>query len=143
MGVVGTGVAEALSTQGSLLEESAGLPLKLQGILVRDAGRSRSSLVDASLITTEAKDVLDNPDVDIVIELMGGEDAALPAIRGALADGCSVVTGNKEVMAKHGAGLLAMARAKGGSLKFEAAVGGAIPVISALERGLTGREFGP
>ena len=81
MGVVGTGVAEALSTQGSFLEESVGLPLKLQGILVRDAGRSRSSLVDASLITTEAKDILENPDVDIVIELMGGEDAALPAIR--------------------------------------------------------------
>lgn len=138
MGVVGTGVAEALSTQGSLLEESVGLPLKLQGILVRDAGRNRSSLVDATLITTEAQDVLDNPDIDIVIELMGGEDAALPAIRGALADGRSVITGNKEVMAKHGAGLLAMAGAKGANLKFEAAVGGAIPVISALERGLTG-----
>ncbi len=138
MGVVGTGVAEALSTEGSFLEESVGLPLTLQGILVRDATRSRSSVVDAALITTEAKDVLENPDVDIVIELMGGEDAALPAIRGALAAGRSVVTGNKEVMAKHGAGLLGMARAKGASLKFEAAVGGAIPVISALERGLTG-----
>lgn len=138
MGVVGTGVAEALSTQDSFLEESVGLPLKLQGILVRDAKRSRSSLVDVTLITTEAKDVLENPDVDIVIELMGGEDAALPAIRRALADGLCVVTGNKEVMAKHGAGLLAMARAKRASLKFEAAVGGAIPVISALERGLTG-----
>ena len=125
MGVVGTGVAEALTTRASFLEESVGLPL-------------RSSLVDASLITTEGKDILDNPDVDIVIELMGGEDAALPAIRGALADGRSVVTGNKEVMAKHGAGLLAMARAIGVSLKFEAAVGGAIPVIAALERGLTG-----
>ncbi len=138
MGVVGTGVAEALSTQGSFLEESIGLPLKLQGILVRDARRNRSSLVDSSLVTTESKDVLENPEVDIVIELMGGEDAALPAIRGALADGRSVVTGNKEVMAKHGAGLLAMARSKGASLKFEAAVGGAIPVISALERGVTG-----
>ncbi len=138
MGVVGTGVAEALSTEASFLEQSVGLPLQLRGILVRDAGRSRSSSVDSSLITTEAKDVLEHPDVDIVIELMGGEDAALPAIRGALADGRSVVTGNKEVMAKHGAGLLAMARAKGASLKFEAAVGGAIPVISALERGVTG-----
>ncbi len=138
MGVVGTGVAEALTTRASFLEESVGLPLRLHGILVRDAGRSRSSVVDASLITTNGKDILENPDVDIVIELMGGEDAALPAIRGALADGRSVVTGNKEVMAKHGAGLLAMARAKGVSLKFEAAVGGAIPVISALERGLTG-----
>jgi len=138
MGVVGTGVAEALATESSFLEESVGLPLRLQGILVRDAGRSRSSLVDATLITTEAKDVLENPNVDIVIELMGGEDAALPAIRGALANGNSVVTGNKEVMAKHGAGLLAMAGAKGTSLKFEAAVGGAIPVISALERGVTG-----
>lgn len=138
MGVVGTGVAEALSIHGSFLQESVGLPLKLQGILVRDAGRSRSALVDSSLITTQSKDVLENPEVDIVIELMGGEDAALPAIRGALADGRSVVTGNKEVMAKHGAGLLAMARAKGASLKFEAAVGGAIPVISALERGVTG-----
>jgi len=138
MGVVGTGVAEALSIHGSFLQESVGLPLKLQGILVRDAGRSRSALVDSSLITTQSKDVLENPEVDIVIELMGGEDAALPAIRGTLADGRSVVTGNKEVMAKHGAGLLAMARAKGASLKFEAAVGGAIPVISALERGVTG-----
>ena len=138
MGVVGTGVAEALSAEHSFLTESAGLPLKLKGILVRDAGRTRSSLVDSSLITTDLKSILDDPDVDIVIELMGGEDAALEAIRGALAKGRSVVTGNKEVMAKHGAGLMAMAQSTGARLKFEAAVGGAIPVISALERGLTG-----
>ena len=138
MGVVGTGVAEALQTGGAFLAESAGLPVKLRGILVRDAGRARSPVVDSSLITTDANAVLEDPNVDIVIELMGGEDAALPAIRGALASGRSVVTGNKEVMAKHGAGLMGMARSKGASLKFEAAVGGAIPVISALERGLPG-----
>ena len=138
MGVVGTGVAEALTTDDSFIEESVGLPLKIRGILVRDAGRERSSLIDRSLITTDVISILEDPAVDIVIELMGGEDAALPAIRTALSTGRSVVTGNKEVMAKHGAGLLAMAQAKGAALKFEAAVGGAIPVVSALQRGLTG-----
>ena len=138
MGVVGTGVAEALTTQNAFLAEAAGLPIKLSSIVVRDASRSRSPLIDSSLIVTDMNSVLENPDIDIVIELMGGEDAALPAIRGALARGQSVVTGNKEVMAKHGAGLTAMAQAKGAQLKFEAAVGGAIPVISALERGITG-----
>ena len=138
MGVVGTGVAEALTTDDSFIEESVGLPLKIRGILVRDAGRERSSLIDRSLITTDVISILEDPAVDIVIELMGGEDAALPAIRTALSTGRSVVTGNKEVMAKHGAGLLAMAQAKGAALKFEAAVGGAIPVVSALQRGLRG-----
>ena len=138
MGVVGTGVAEALSDDDPFIRQSVGLPLKLRGILVRDVARQRSSLVDRSLITTDVTSILEDPTVDIVIELMGGEDAALPAIRTALSTGRSVVTGNKEVMAKHGSGLLAMAQAKGAVLKFEAAVGGAIPVVSALQRGLTG-----
>ena len=138
MGVVGTGVAEALSGDDPFIRQSVGLPLKLRGILVRDVARQRSPLVDRSLITTDVTAILEDPSVDIVIELMGGEDAALPAIRTALSTGRSVVTGNKEVMAKHGSGLLAMAQAKGAVLKFEAAVGGAIPVVSALQRGLTG-----
>ncbi len=138
MGVVGTGVAEALSSQGEFVQQSVGLPLKLHGILIRDEARQRSPHVDRSLLTSDVTRILDDPDVDIVIELMGGESAALHAIRTALSRGRSVVTGNKEVMAKHGGGLIAMALANGAELKFEAAVGGAIPIVSTLQHGLTG-----
>ncbi len=141
MGVVGTNVAEALSGERASLTEAIGLPPQLLGILVRDASKKRSQAVDPSLITTDLSQILEDPRVDIVIELMGGEDFALSAIRTSIGAGKSVVTGNKEVMAKHGAGLMAMARNKNVALEFEAAVGGAIPVISSLQRGLAGTRI--
>ena len=141
MGVVGGSVAEALSGERAALTEAIGLPPQLLGILVRDASKRRSQAVDASLITTDLSRILEDPRVDIVIELMGGEDFALSAIRTSIGAGKSVVTGNKEVMAKHGAGLMAMARNKNVALAFEAAVGGAIPVISSLQRGLAGTRI--
>ncbi len=141
MGVVGTGVAEALTAQADFVQESVGFPVNLRGILVRDAAKKRSAIVDRSLITTNLSSILEDPAVDIVIELMGGEDAALAAIRTSLSTGRSVVTGNKEVMAKHGAELFTLAHSADAALRFEAAVGGAIPVISALQRGLTGARI--
>ena len=141
MGVVGTSVAEALVEDEASLTNAIGLPSRLLGILVRDDAKQRSPVVDSSLITTDLNRILEDPRIDIVIELMGGEDFALSAIRTSLAAGKSIVTGNKEVMAKHGAGLMAMARHKNVAIEFEAAVGGAIPVISSLQRGLAGTRI--
>ena len=141
MGVVGTSVAEALVEDEASLTNAIGLPAQLLGVLVRDAAKQRSPVVDSSLITTDLSRILEDPRIDIVIELMGGEDFALSAIRTALAAGKSIVTGNKEVMAKHGAGLMAMARHNNVAIEFEAAVGGAIPVVSSLQRGLAGTRI--
>jgi homoserine dehydrogenase len=136
MGVVGTGVAQALVQRAGLLQEQAGLPLKLTRVLVRDAKRARGVEVPRELFTTDPARVIDDPDTDIVVELMGGEEPAHAYIRRALEAGCPVVTANKEVMAKHGPTLQKLARERGAALLYEASVGGGIPLIATIRRGL-------
>ena len=136
MGVVGGGVAQALSQRAELLQEEAGLPLHLTGVVVRDTRRPRKTKVSQDLLTTDALAVIENPETDIVIELMGGEDPALEYIRRALETGRSVVTANKEAIGKHGPQLQALAHTHGVALRYEAAVGGGIPLIATMRRGL-------
>lgn len=140
MGVVGGGVARIISEKGHQLQHLVGAPVNVQGVLVRDIGRARSFDVPASLLTTDAQDVLQNPAVDIVVELMGGEDPALDYIQKAISLGKHVVTANKEVMAKHGPDILAQAREKGVQVMFEASVAGGTPIIAPLLRDLVANE---
>ena len=134
-GNVGGGVARILSEKQDAYARQLGRPLVLQAALVRDPGRSRSFDLGA-LATTDPAHVLDDPDVDIVVEVMAGEQPALDYISRALSSGKYVVTANKEVMAKHGPRLLALARQHGVDLLFEASVGGGIPIIAPLKRDL-------
>ena len=138
MGVVGVGLVRALATRSESLVDHIGLPVKLTRVLVRDTGRNRGVDVDADLLTTDPASVVDHPDTDIVVELLGGEEPARSLIQGALELGKPVVTANKEVMAKFGAPLIQTANRHKVHLLYEAAVGGGIPLVATISRGLAG-----
>ncbi len=134
-GVVGGGVARILAEKAGVFARQLGRPLQLTGALVRDTSKQRP-FIDAGLITSDVSQLLDDPRVDIVVEVIGGEQPALDFITRALSAGKYVVTANKEVMAKHGPRLLALARQHGVDLLYEASVGGGIPIIAPLKRDL-------
>ena len=140
MGVVGGGVASVLGDKSALLAKLAGAPLKLQGALVRDLSKQRAAGLPDGALTTHADDILDNPDVDIVVEVIGGEQPALDYILKSISLGKHVVTANKEVMAKHGAKILTHARKHGVQVLFEASVAGGTPIIAPLLRDLVANE---
>ncbi len=141
MGVVGGGVAQVLLERSEAYEARVGGRLQLRHVLVRDPSRARAAAIDPALITTRADEIFDDPGVRIVVELMGGEQPALDYLRRALATGRHVVTANKEVMAKHGPELLALAQRHGVEILYEASVGGGIPLIAPLKRDLLANEI--
>ena len=132
VGVVGGGVAAALLKEPSEIAARVGCPVQLRKALVRDASRSRDVTLPPEVLTTNAADIIDDPEIDILVEVMGGSDPATEYFRRALSSGKHVVTANKEVMAKSGAELLALAQDNRVSLHFEASVGGGIPIVGCL-----------
>ncbi len=140
MGVVGGGVASVITDKGAQLAKMIGAPVKLHGALVRDLGRQRAASLPDGTLTTSADDVLDNPAVDIVVEVMGGEQPALDYILKSISLGKHVVTANKEVMAKHGAKILTEAHKRGVQVLFEASVAGGTPIIAPLLRDLVAND---
>jgi homoserine dehydrogenase len=138
-GNVGGGVVAALNAASARYARTVGRPLELRRALVRDASRARPGL-ETSQLTTKIDDVLADAGTQIVIELMGGEEPARDYIARTLASGRHVVTANKEVMAKYGAELLALAAEHEVRLLYEASVGGGIPIISPLSRDLLANE---
>lgn len=141
LGVVGSGVARILTEKADVYARTVGCPLTLRRVLVRDPAKERAFDVDAGRLTTDPRAILDDPEIDIVIEVMGGETPAFDYMREALTRGKFVVTANKEVMAKRGAELLTLARAHGVDILFEASVGGGIPIIAPLKRDLLANEI--
>jgi homoserine dehydrogenase len=141
LGVVGSGVARILQEKRDVYARQIGAELKLRRVLVRDVAKERDITIDASLLTTNPDDVLNDPDIAIVIEIMGGEEPANQYLRRALEAGKFVVTANKEVMAKHGGDLLRLARANNVDLLYEASVGGGIPIIAPLKRDLLANDI--
>ena len=140
LGVVGGGVAGALNERAETYSSRVGATLNLCRVLVRDAEKERSVKIGPGLLTVRPEDALSG-DVDIVVELMGGEHPAYELIKDSLSRGRYVVTANKEVMAKHGPELLALAAEKGVDILYEASVGGGIPIISPLKRDLSANEI--
>lgn len=136
MGVVGGGVARALSEKRTLIEGLAGAPVSLRSVLVRDANKRRSDDLPRDLLTTDIETVLGDPEIDIVVEVMGGENPALDYILKSISLGKHIVTANKEVMARHGPDILTMARKKGVRVLFEASVAGGTPIVAPLYRDL-------
>ena len=131
-GTVGREVVRALTDRGSELTAADGAPLELVGIAVRDIGRARAAGLPAALLTDAPAHLVAADDTDVIVELMGGDEPAHTLIAAALAAGKSVVTANKHVIAHHGPELEATARRTGAALRFEAAVGGGIPVLGPL-----------
>jgi homoserine dehydrogenase len=136
LGVVGTGVVRVLAERGDFFTRQVGVPIIVRRAVVRDPSKPRLAPIDPELVTDDAAALLTDPEVDVVVEVMGGEEPAHQYIRRALEAGKHVVTANKELIAKHGPELLALARERGRYLLFEASVGGGIPLIAPLRRDL-------
>ena len=141
LGVVGTGVAAKLLGSSSSLAEVTGREINLKKVLVRDLLRTRDIQLPADVLTTNAKDILADPDIHILVEVMGGTDPAESYLRQGLSSGKHVVTANKEVMAKSGFELMALARDNGVNLLFEASVGGGIPIVGCMMNELAANDI--
>jgi homoserine dehydrogenase len=142
LGTVGAGVVKLLEAQRENLEERAGCRLTLAAVADTDLTRRREGLDLARLpMTSDASAVLADPDVDIVIELVGGLEPARSFILKAFAHGKHVVTANKALLAHHGPELYEAARQRGVTLGFEAAVAGGIPLIRAVKEGLVANRI--
>jgi homoserine dehydrogenase len=137
LGTVGAGVVKLLQSRGDMLQERAGARLALAAVADTDLTRPRDGLdLRALPLTDDAARVLDDPSIQVVIELVGGLEPARTFILRALAAGKHVVTANKALLAHHGAELYEEARRRGVALAFEAAVAGGIPLIRAVKEGL-------
>jgi homoserine dehydrogenase len=140
-GTVGTGVARVLIENAELIRRRVGVPVNLVRIADLDITRDRGIAIPAGVLTTDIQQVLTDPRVDIVIELIGGYDFAKRVILDAIQRGKHVVTANKALLAVHGEEIFAAASRQGVDLGFEASVGGGIPVIRALMEGLAANNI--
>ena len=132
LGVVGTGVINAILEKGDALADHAGAPVQIAKVLVRDLQAKRPDVPKGLSLTTNPADIVNDQGIQVVIEVMGGEYPAYEYIAAALRAGKHVVTANKELMAKRGPELLHIASEHGSALRFEASVGGGIPIIGPL-----------
>ena len=143
LGVVGGQVAKVLLDRAESLTEQAGCPVILRKIKVleQDLSRPQAREIDSRLFTIDDDEFFTTPEVDIVVELIGGEEPALKYIERTLSSGKHVVTANKEVIAKYGTELASLARENNVSLNYEAAVGGGIPLIAPFQRDLIANDI--
>jgi len=135
-GTIGTGVVKILQKNSAVIRQRLGASLELQRIADLDITTARDVTVRRELLTTDAAQVLDDPEIDIVIELMGGIEPAKKFILRAIKNGKHVVTANKALLAEHGDEIFRAAAEYGVDVAFEGSVGGGIPIIRALREGL-------
>ncbi|MHB1460046.1 MAG: homoserine dehydrogenase [Armatimonadota bacterium] len=133
LGIVGTGAARVLVENADLITAKVGIPVKLTKVADKDIVTKRPVELDPSVFTTDANELLNDPDIDIVIELIGGVHPAKEFVHTALANGKHVVTANKELIAKDGHELMDMADQNKLDFMFEGAVGGGIPIIGPMK----------
>jgi homoserine dehydrogenase len=137
-GTVGSGVVRILRENRESIAQRLGFRLELARLADLDVERDRGVSLEGVALTREWREVALAPDVDVVLELVGGTHVAREIVLGALGAGKAVVTANKALLAEHGAELFAAARAQRTELAFEASVAGTIPVLRALREGLCG-----
>lgn len=140
-GTVGCGVYKALRDNGDLLAARAGVRVHLRKIAVKAFDEPRPLTIPESLLTTAWREVVEDPNVQVVAELAGGTTIAREMILTALRLGKPVVTANKALLSAHGEELFAAARQSGANLYYEASVAGGIPIIKALREGFVGNRF--
>lgn len=141
LGVVGAGTWKVLTRNAQEIARRAGRHIEVTAVAVRDVGKARSLVGDGVYITRDGLEVVRRPDIDIVVELIGGDTLAREWVMEAIAQGKHVVTANKALLAKHGNEIFAAAHAKGVMVAFEAAVAGGIPIIKAIREGLTANRI--
>jgi homoserine dehydrogenase len=144
LGVIGGQVASVLSTKAEALAEQAGCPLVLRKVKVlpQDLDRPQAQKMAKELFTTDIEEFFAEPEIDIVVEAIGGVSPALEYLTRALSGGKHAVTPNKELIAKHGAELMKLAGRQGVGLRYEASVGGGIPLISRFQYDLVANRIG-
>ena len=140
-GTIGTGVVKVIQQNAEVISQRLGAKLTLAAIADRDITTDRGVTVDPAILTDDAENVLTNPDIDVVIELIGGYEPARTFVLKALENGKHVVTANKALLALYGQELLQAAEKNNVSLLFEAAVGGGIPVLSSIRENLCANQF--
>lgn len=140
-GVVGSGVVRLLTEQATRLAQRAGRLLQLRHVVVRDAEKERLFAVPPQLVSTRDEVVYQDPDVEVVVELMGGLEPARTRILNCFKHRKHVITANKAVLATHGDELFRAAHDAGCTLGFEASVGGGIPIVHALSQGLAANDI--
>lgn len=141
LGTVGTGVYKVLKSQEPEMEAKLGAKVELKKILVRNLEKAAGKVDDPSVLTNDPKEILEDPEIEIVIEVMGGMQPAFSYMLAALNAGKSVVTANKDVVASEGKKLLEAARASGRDFLYEASVAGGIPILRPLKQCLAGNHI--
>jgi homoserine dehydrogenase len=141
LGTVGSGAVRLLQQNAELIRHRVGVPIEVSRIAVRDLRRDRGLTLPQGVVTDNPADVVDDPNIDIVVELIGGYEPAKELILRAIARGKHVVTANKALLAVHGAEIHEAARRASVSIGFEGSVGGGIPVIKALREALAGNRI--
>ena len=140
-GTVGGGVFEALQRNGALLASRLGADVRVQRVVVRDLKKNRAAKIPKNLLTTDWREVVFDPHVQLVAELIGGTTVAREVILAALKLGKPVITANKALLSAHGEELFAAAKKYGANLYYEASVCGGIPIIKSLREGFVGNRI--
>ncbi len=140
-GTVGAGVAGGLLKNRELMAQRLGVDIVLKKIADLDIETDRGIKLDPSLLTTDAKSVINDPDIQIIVELIGGTGIAKDFVLAAFEAGKSVVTANKKLLAEYGDEIFSSAGKNGVDIYFGASVGGGIPIIRVLREGLAGNEI--
>ncbi|HID07445.1 MAG TPA: homoserine dehydrogenase, partial [Armatimonadetes bacterium] len=141
LGTVGSAVVALLWRNREIIQHRAGCAIEIAKVAVRHPDRMRPVMVDPALMTTNANAVVKDPNVDIVVELIGGVEPAYEYVMGAIEAGKSVVTANKELLAKRGSDILDAAKEHGVDVYFEGSVAGGIPLIMPLKQSLVGNRI--
>mgnify|MGYP000854536206 CR=1 FL=1 len=140
-GNIGAGVVRLLQENADTVRQKVGSGITLKRIADLDITTDRGVRVDPSILTTDVNELLDDPEISIIIELIGGYEPAKSFVLKAIEAGKHVVTANKALLALHGDEIYAAAARKGVEVQFEAAVGGGIPVLSSIKGNLSGNRF--
>ena len=141
LGVVGAGTYTVLQRNSEEIRRRAGRAIEISMVAVRNTARAEGIVGEGVRVVTDANLVVNDPDIEIVVELIGGCDTARELVLKAIANGKHVVTANKALLALHGNEIFAAAQEKGVMVAFEAAVAGGIPIIKALREGLTANRI--
>ena len=141
LGTVGAGVFEVLQRNQEEITRRAGRRIELTMVSRRDVAKARALVGGHATVVADAREIIANPSIDIVVELVGGTGIARELVLEAIAAGKHVVTANKALLAVHGTEIFAAARERGVMVAFEAAVAGGIPIIKALREGLTANRI--
>ena len=141
IGTVGGGTWDVLARNQEEIRRRAGRGIRITKVADKDLARARQLVGDKAAVTADAWEVVNDPAIDIVVELIGGYGIARELVLKAIANGKHVVTANKALLATHGNEIFAAAQDKGVMVAFEGAVAGGIPIIKALREGLTANRI--